>query len=222
MGGLLGMLAAGAGRGAADASQRMYDQEQAMKFEMGREELRMKYLDREMSARNAAAMERDRARSESAMIREDMKAAKDKEKYEREREGKLSDAEIAHKRAMEREGFRQSRMDSRALLNKSAGKSEKGILLSDGSYYMPMSPQGKLAVDLINAKKDPKFADSFYEAETRALVGQAANSIQGLSEGTVPTAKNMVRELYQPAVTQQERMMDVMRDPKTGALILKK
>ena len=44
------MLAAGAGRVQQTLRKEMYDQEQAMKFEMGREELRMKYLDREMSA----------------------------------------------------------------------------------------------------------------------------------------------------------------------------
>ena len=61
-------------------------------------------------------------------------------------------------------------MDS-ALLNKSAGKiRERYSAVSDGSYYMPMSPQGKLAVDLINAKKDPKFADSFYEKQRQEVL----------------------------------------------------
>jgi len=216
---LLGMLAAGAARGAGDASQRMFDQEQAMKFEMGREELRMKYLDREMSARGAAMAQREQIKSDAAMERDELKTARDQERYERERKDKLSDADIAHKRSLEKSGFIQNRMDARANKKALLGgeKQEKGITLSDGTYYVPLSPEGKKAVDLINAKKDTRFADALYEAEARGLVGQAASSIEGLTEGAVPTAKSMVRNLYNQQGTAQQQPSIKTYNPKTGS-----
>lgn len=220
---LLGMLAAGAGVGAARAAEKKFDYDNMMRFEMDREALRQQFLERKVMAKASADAENARIKNWMEQRRyEQTKADKDAE-YERKRKDGMTDSEIAHKRALEKENLKQSRMDARAnkraLLNSgSEGKQvneEDYVTLKDGRKYLPKTNLEKNARTYVIAGKAPSFEDAMDVLAQEKLISNAARDPMAIQKGMVGTAKDMVRQLYNQQ-GQEAQQKTLTYNPKTG------
>lgn len=220
---LLGMLAAGAGVGAARAAEKQFDYDNMLKFEMDRESLRQKFLDRRVIAR--AAAEAENARIKDWMEQKKYNQAKEDEqaKYDRNRKDSLSDAEVAHRRALEKENIKQGRMDARAakraLLEKGEGKStddENYVTLKDGTKYLPKTNLEKNARTYVKTGKAPNFEAAIDVLAQEKLIANAAKDPMYMQKGIVPVAGEMVRQLYNQPEQQNQSQKIMNYNPKTG------
>ena len=217
----LGILAAGAAQGAANASNmnvQAQNQVEAQDVQHGRDmqrdALREEYLNKRFD-------------KEVSMKREDAKAAgalRDME-YQRNRADKIVDNDAKHKQAIEIEGYKDkrtaasnaTRLQAAALRSKGAGESggsSKGLQLPSGETFTPNSPEYKLAVDLVKSGEYTDIKDAIRVVISRGLVSQSANSIQGLTEGTVPAARSMTGQLLggqQPAKVDRFKLEDLIK-----------
>lgn len=227
--GLLGMLAAGGAVGARNASNNNVIAQNELELtgarnnmEMDREMLRQKYLDKRYTTERADA--REDAKN-SALLNE--------MNYQRTRADKISDAELTHKQKLELEGVKESgrnaRSDKRiAAMNKSSdgkGSSGSGVMLPDGSEFIPNDADSKNAVNLVITRQADDIQDAYQKIYAMRLVSQAAGTPEGFRDGNIPTARNMSSQILRPRsnADQAEGVGGVMfeRDPKTGKLILK-
>lgn len=216
---MLGILAAGAAQGAANASNmnvQAQNQAEMQNMQHGRDlerdALREEFLNRRFD-------------KEVAIGRENAKAAgalRDQE-YQRNRADKLVDNEAKHKQAIEIEGFKDkrsaasnaTRLKAAELRSKGAeGGGGKGLQLPNGETFTPNSPEYKLAVDIVKSGVTDDLHEAINIVISKGLVSQSANSIQGLTEGTVNAARNMSGDLLGGAKKEQNVLKEW--NPKTG------
>ena len=194
---LLGMLAAGAGMGAARASN--LNTQAANELEIGdrREMLRMQFLEHQYQQGRADSLADAK---NNAILNE--------AKYKRDREDKLSDAELKHKQSKEildvQESGRNARTASTnasrkeaALLRKEGSPSTaKGALtLPDGRTFTANSPEYRFAVDLVNSGEAPDLATAIRIVISKGLVSQASNNPISFKEGSPAVARGMTEQL---------------------------
>ncbi len=212
-----GILAAGAAQGAANASNmnvQAQNQVEAQDLQHGRDlqrdALREEYLNKRFD-------------KEVSMKREDAKAAgalRDME-YQRNRADKLSDSGIEHDRRLQLEGVKESGRNARAdkriaamKVNGEAGGSGSGITLPNGEVFTPNDADSKAAANLVKLGLATDIQEGYQKVHALRLSGNAASSIQGLTEGTIPAAMKMSGEL----LNGQQKQQSVLKEwnPKTG------
>lgn len=194
---LLGMLAAGAAKGASDAANTIRATENAMNFEMGREMLRQQFLERQIGLQ-----------AEASRNLEQVKTANEQAKYARDRADKVSDADKSFSRSQELENIKaggrialedRKQSNRKALLDLSVGSSgsaqSSGLVMDDGNVFVPKSNEGRIAVDLVNSKQAKNLADAYRLMMAKGLVSASARSLEGLTDGTISNAKTMAQEL---------------------------
>lgn len=211
--GLLGMLAAGGAMGLRDASNQSVEALNRIELETMREELRQNYLDRRYQQRREDAIEGGK-----------IKALLDQTNYERERAGKLQDDEAKHKRNLEIERLKNARTSASNASRIEAAKIRSGYgnsVVSDGAAFNPKSPEGKAAQDLVDSKVAKNLPEAYEIIYAKGLAGRAAGSLGGLTKGIAPEAIDMSRQFLGGRNIQEEQIPGVIRDPKTGKLILK-
>lgn len=218
---MLGILAAGAAQGAANASNMNVQAQNQVEMQnmqhgrdLERDALREEFLNKRFD-------------KEVAIGRENAKAAgalRDQE-YQRNRADKMVDDEAKHKQAITLEGFKDkrsaasnaTRLQAAALRSKGAegGGTGKGLQLPNGETFTPNSPEYKLAVDIVKSGVTDDLHEAINIVISKGLVSQSANSIQGLTEGTVPAARSMSDQLLGG---QQKQEQSVLKEwnPKTG------
>lgn len=208
-----GILAAGAAQGAANASNMNVQAQNQVETQnmqhgrdMQRDALREEYLNKRFD-------------KEVSMKREDAKAAgalRDME-YQRNREDKRVDGETEFGRKLQLEGVRESGRNARAdkRLKVDGGGSSKGLQLPNGETFTPNSPEYKLAVDIVKSGVTDDLHEAINIVVSKGLVSQAANSIQGLTDGTVPAAQNMTGQLFNKQPAKQEQSILKEWNPKT-------
>lgn len=220
--GLLGMLAAGGAMGARDASNatvramnEMEMRQQNNNMEMDRERLRQQYLDKRYGQERADNMEMAKG-----------KAMLDERNYQRNRENKLADDEISHKRKLEIEDKRESGRTSRSNAKIAAMKDSlstgtkgggSGIELADGTIFSPNDADSKSAVNLVRLGLAKDIPDAYQKIYASKYTSSAASSVQGLREGTVPQSLKMSRDLFnisEDELTQTQPRLKY--NPKTG------
>lgn len=195
---LLGMLAAGAGMGAARASN--LNTQAANELEIGdrREMLRMQFLEHQYQQGRADNLADAK---NNALLNE--------AKYERDRGDKLSDAELKHKQSKELIGIQESGRNARTA-STNASRKEAALLRSgasagkgaDGQTFKPNSPEYRFATDLVNAgefdhlPEPERLSAAIRLVISRGLVGQAAGSVHGLTDGIVATSRRFGNELF--------------------------
>ena len=216
---MLGILAAGAAQGAANASNMNVQAQNQVEMQnmqhgrdLERDALREEFLNKRFD-------------KEVAIGRENAKAAgalRDQE-YQRNRADKLVDDDAKHKQAITLEGFKDkrsaasnaTRLQAAALRSKGAeGGSGKGLQLPNGETFTPNSPEYKLAVDIVKSGVTDDLHEAINIVISKGLVSQSANSIQGLTEGTVPAARSMTGDLLGGAKKEQTVLKEW--NPKTG------
>ena len=216
---MLGILAAGAAQGAANASNMNVQAQNQVEMQnmqhgrdLERDALREEFLNKRFD-------------KEVAIGRENAKAAgalRDQE-YQRNRADKLVDNDAKHKQAITLEGFKDkrsaasnaTRLQAAALRSKGAdGGSGKGLQLPNGETFTPNSPEYKLAVDIVKSGVTDDLHEAINIVISKGLVSQSANSIQGLTEGTVPAARSMTGDLLGSAKKEQTVLKEW--NPKTG------
>jgi len=206
MAGLLGVLAAGAARGARDVSN--------VNVAADREALRQKYeqqYEEYKYQRGRAAQKEDIA----AM------GAIEEQKYQRSREDKLSDTEAERKFKAEESAKDRASREKAAGIRASRGRGsgsgkaeDEGIMLDDGSMFYPNDADSKAAANLVKIGFADNIQDAYRLVYAKHYSGQAAGSIEGLTEGTVKTSKEMSKRLLQ---TDEDRQPIHRRyNPATG------
>lgn len=210
--GLLGMLAAGAGGGIRDASNASVQAQNQLEIEAARENLREEFYSRKYNRERADQI--SDAKSQGLL---------NQAAYERDRANKLADEETKHTRSKEIEGIKTSRSAASnaariqaAEIRKSGagGNGGSGIMLPDGSEFAPNDADSRAAVNLVNLGMADSIQDAYEKIYASKLTGRAAGSIQGLTEGIVPTAKDMSRQLFGSGAQTQPIIRDF--NPKTG------
>lgn len=217
--GLFGMLAAGGAVGAMNASNSNVEAQNRLEMDQSKERIREAFYNRRYSQSRADT--REDARSQALL-----NAAT----YERTRTDKLTDDEAKHKRGIEIEGIKSgrsaasnaARIQAAEIRKGSAGgKGGSGVMLPDGTEFIPNDADSRAAVNLVNLGMADSVPDAYEKIYANKLTGRAAGSIQGLREGIVPTAKSMSRQLLGSDIQSQDFIQETTRDPKTGRLILK-
>lgn len=214
-----GILAAGAAQGAANASNMNVQAQNQVETQnmqhgrdMQRDALREEYLNKRFD-------------KEVSMKREDAKAAgalRDME-YQRNRADKRVDGEAEFGRKMQLEGVKESGRNARAdkriaamnVNGETGSGSSKGLQLPNGETFTPNSPEYKFIVDGVKAGRFADLEEGLNFVVSKGLVSQAANSIQGLTDGTVPAAKNMTGQLFNKQPAKQQSVLKEW-NPKTG------
>lgn len=215
----LGILAAGAAQGAANASNmnvQAQNQVEAQDLQHGRDmqrdALREEYLNKRFD--KEVAINQENAKAAGAL--RDME-------YQRNRADKIVDNDAKHKQAIEIEGFKDkrtaasnaTRLQAAALRAKaSGGEGGKGLQLPSGETFTPNSPEYKLAVDIVKSGLTNDLNEAINIVISKGLVSQSANSIQGLTEGTVPAARSMTGQLLggqQPAKIDRYKLEDLIK-----------
>jgi hypothetical protein len=216
---MLGILAAGAAQGAANASNMNVQAQNQVEMQnmqhgrdLERDALREEFLNKRFD-------------KEVAIGRENAKAAgalRDQE-YRRNRADKLVDDEAKHKQAITLEGFKDkrsaasnaTRLQAAALRSKGAeGGSGSSITLPNGEVFTPNDADSKAAANLVRLGLAADLQEGYQKVHALRLSGNAASSIQGLTEGTIPAAMKMSGEL----LNGQQKQQDVLKEwnPKTG------
>ena len=212
-----GILAAGAAQGAANASNmnvqaqnQVESQNMQHGRDMQRDALREEYLNKRFD-------------KEVSMKREDAKAAgalRDME-YQRNREDKRVDGETEFGRKLQLEGVKESGRNARAdkriaamKVNGEAGGGGSAITLPNGEVFTPNDADSKAAANLVKLGLATDIQEGYQKVHALRLSGNAAGSIQGLTEGTIPTAMKMSGEL----LNGQQKQQSVLKEwnPKTG------
>lgn len=208
-----GILAAGAAQGAANASNmnvQAQNQVEMQNMQHGRDvqrdALREEYLNKRFD-------------KEVSMKREDAKAAgalRDME-YQRNREDKRVDGETEFGRKLQLEGIKESgrnaRADKRLKVDGETGGGS-AITLPNGDVFTPNDADSKAAANLVKLGLATDLQEGYQKVHALRLTGNAAGSIQGLTEGTIPTAMKMSGEL----LNGQQKQQSVLKEwnPKTG------
>lgn len=170
--GFLGMMAAGAARGARDASNANTDA--INKVEMiqmqGRanaqaEAVKQKYANMQFERNLAAKREDAAANREHDMAKLDKNAELTKEMNAQKIQGQMN-----------LEGYKQknrSALQAQKTKDAQSLSAKTGIL---GSAYKPMSSDGKIAMDLVNAGLAENMADAMDQVQERRMLGGIANN----------------------------------------------
>lgn len=217
--GLGGILMAGGAQGLANASNMNVQAQNQVEMQsmqhgrdLERDALREEFLNKRFD-------------KEVAIGRENAKAAgalRDQE-YQRNRADKLVDNDAKHKQAIEIEGFKDkrsaasnaTRLQAAALRSKGAeGGSGSSITLPNGEVFTPNDADSKAAANLVKLGLAADLQEGYQKVHALRLSGNAASSIQGLTEGTIPTAMKMSGEL----LNGQQKQQSVLKEwnPKTG------
>lgn len=204
----LGILAAGAAQGAANASNMNVQAQNQVEMQdmqhgrdLQRDALREEYLNKRFD-------------KEVSMKREDAKAAgalRDME-YQRNREDKRVDGETEFGRKLQLEGVKESGRNARAdkriaAMKVDGGGTSKGITLENGKQFVPSSPEYRLAMDMVNSGEYDNINDAIRVVISKGLLNQSASSPEGLLGNLVTPANKMTNELFnsQGRSVKQER-----------------
>lgn len=185
--GILGMMAAGGAVGLADASNKQVAAQQQMEMEGmradrvdQREALRQQYLERNFNIERQDR--KDMAKAQMQM---------EELKYNRNRNDKLTDAEMTHKQKLELEGMKESGRDRRSAASiAAANKRAADRMAATGGGGAAggggaRSSQGKLIEDMI-AMGLAKDATEAYNLATRSdLLRVALQNPMALSADTI-------------------------------------
>jgi hypothetical protein len=210
---MLGILAAGAAQGAANASNMNVQAQNVLEIDQNREALREEYLNRRFD-------------KELAVGRENAKAAgalRDME-YQRNRADKQVDNEAKHKQAIEIEGYRDkrsaannaTRLQAASIRGKASGGESDGgnpIILPNGQRFVPNDADSKAAANLVHIGAAKDIQEGYQKVYAMKLASPAAGSIQGLTEGMIPAATGMSGQL----LNGQQKEQNVLKEwnPKT-------
>ena len=205
-----GLLMAGGAQGLANASNMNVQAQNQVELggiqhgrDLQRDALREEFLNKRFDKEVAIGKENAKAAG----------ALRDME-YQRNREDKRVDGEAEFGRRLQLEGVKESGRNARAdkriaamKVNGEAGGSgsSKGLQLPNGETFTPNSPEYKLAVDIVKSGVTDDLHEAINIVISKGLVSQSANSIQGLTEGTVPAAQNMTGQLFNKQPVKQER-----------------
>jgi len=226
--GLLGMLAAGGAMGARDASNASVRAQNELEISNAREAMREEFLNRRFDRELDVA--RENAKAQAAQKEIDYQRsieAKDKQyTHEMKRTGLLNQGKLDAEAA--RNAGANARLDKRlaadkanAELKSSAGKVDKvdnkSITLPDGTTFTPNSTEYRFAVDMVKSGEYDNLKDAIRTVIANKLTGNAASSIEGIKEGTVPTARNMSNALFGTKPNKSELEFDY--DNKNKKLI---
>lgn len=215
----LGILAAGAAQGAANASNMNVQAQNQVEMQgmqhgrdLQRDALREEYLNKRFD-------------KEVSMKREDAKAAgalRDME-YQRNREDKRVDGETEFGRKLQLEGVKESGRNARAdkriaAIKVDGGGTSKGITLENGKQFVPSSPEYRLAMDMVNSGEYDNINDAIRVVISKGLLNQSASSPEGLLGNLVTPANKMTNELFnsQGRSVKQEQSILKEWNPKTG------
>lgn len=215
---MLGILAAGAAQGAANASNMNVQAQNQLEMQnmqhgrdLERDALREEFLNKRFD-------------KEVAIGRENAKAAgalRDQE-YQRNRADKLSDSDAEHGRRLQLEGVKESgrnaRADKRIAAMKVNGEASKGITLENGKQFVPSSPEYKLAMDMVNSGEYDNINDAIRVVISKGLLNQSASSPEGLLGNLVTPANKMTNELFNSQGRSVKQEQSVLKEwnPKTG------
>lgn len=201
MTGLLGVMAAGAARGARDASN-MNVQEQNIDR---REALRQHYETEKYSRMRKDAKE-DSVNAEIA----NQKMRKE------DRANKLIDDETKFGNDTKMEQMKQDGNDRRnAATNASKGGGKGGALGADGLSFDPLSKEGKAVADMLRFKRFTDPDEAYKVVYAAQLMGHAAGSIAGMSEGAMKVAQDYANKLF-PDKPGASAPREFVKNPKTG------
>jgi len=204
-----GILAAGAAQGAANASNMNVQAQNQVEIDLQRDALREEYLNKRFD-------------KEVSMKREDAKAAgalRDME-YQRNREDKRVDGETEFGRRLQLEGVKESGRNARAdkriaakKVNGEAGSSGSAITLPNGDVFTPNDADSKAAANLVRLGLATDIQEGYQKVHALRLSGNAVGSIQGLTEGIIPTAMKMSGELLngQPVKKERYKLEDLIK-----------
>jgi len=195
--GFLGMMAAGAAMGARDASNASVRAQNELEIGNAREQLREEYANKRFDKELAVARENTKA---AGLLRD--------QEYQRNRADKQTDTEAEYKRRLEleniKEAGRNARSDKRisaadarakATGSSSDGVSSKGITLPSGEQFVPNSSEYRFIVDGVKSGTFKDIDEGMRFLVSKGLVSQAAGSMQGIRNGSVPEAQNMSNQL---------------------------
>lgn len=196
----LGILAAGAAQGAANASNMNVQAQNQLEMQdvqhgrdLQRDALREEYLNKRFD--KEVAINKENAKAAGAL--RDME-------YQRNRADKQVDSESEFKRKLQIEGVKESGRNARADKRIAAMKSvsgdtgssgDAGITLPNGERFVPNDADSKAAANLVKLGLAADIQEGYQKVHALRLSGNAASSIQGLTEGTIPTAMKMSGQL---------------------------
>ncbi len=218
----LGILAAGAAQGAANASNMNVQAQNQLEMEdarhgrdMQRDALREEYLNKRFD--KEVAINQDNAKAAGAL--RDME-------YQRNRADKIVDNDAEFKRKMQIEGVKESgrnaRTDKRIAAMKASGNggvdgSSKGITLENGKQFIPSSPEYRLAMDMVNSGEYDNINDAIRVVISKGLLNQSASSPEGLLGNLVTPANKMTNELFNSQGRSVKQEQSVLKEwnPKT-------
>lgn len=201
MTGLLGVMAAGAARGARDASN-MNVQEQNINQ---REALRQHYETEKYSR-----MRKD-AKEDSANAGEANQRIR-----EEDRANKLSDTELDREfKAGESAKERESKRSIAALRENAKGGGKGGGSGEDGLYFDPLSKEGKAVADMLRFKRFTDPDEAYKVVYAAQLMGYAASSIAGMTDGAMKVAQDYANKLF-PDKPGKSTNVSRTYNPQTG------
>lgn len=219
--GLLGMLAAGGAMGARDASNASTRAQNELEIGNAREMLREEFLNRRFDRELDVAKENAKAQA----AQNELKYQRDQEDKASQREHEIRKTGLLNQGKLDAEDRRNAganaRLERRIAADMAKSSTEKvdnkSITLPNGTTFTPNSPEYRLAVDMVKSGEYDNLNDAIRTVISKGLVSQAAGSIQGITEGTMPTARNMSNELF--GVKQKQSGYELNFDPKTKKLI---
>lgn len=214
----LGILAAGAAQGAANASNMNVQAQNQLEMQdmqhgrdLQRDALREEFLNRRFDKEVAIGRENAKA----AGILRDME-------YQRNRADKQADSEAEFKRRLQLEGIKESgrnaRADKRIAAMNAAGEgrnaSDKGILLPNGEIFVPNDADSKAAANFFKLGLVADMQEGYQRVHALRLSGQAATSMEGLGKTTADAAMALSGNL----LGKQKQEQSVLKEwnPKTG------
>lgn len=214
--GLLGSLAAGAAMGARDASNQSTAAQNALELDQQREQLREHFLNERFNKQRA--VDKEDAAAQGLL---------NQANYERDRANKLADTDAEHKRRLEilgmEESGRNTRLDKQIAAAKkevsgstSDKKSPDSITLDNGTEFVPNDADSKNAVNMVKLGLAKNLPEAYQKIYARGFSSQAAGSVQGLTEGAIPTALGMSKNLLNNEQAAPQQNLIKEWNPKTG------
>ena len=208
-----GMLVAGGAMGARTAANANVQAQNNLELDQAREALREQFHTQRYQQARADAKENFQSQ-----------ALLNQARYEQQRGDKLTDAELRHKQNMALEDRKDkrsaasnaTRLQSALLRKESGGGGSKGnVTLGDGTEFTPRSSEFKVAADMVDTGLAKTIPEAYQIMISKGLISQAAQNPMSYKEGSVPVAKDMVRNLFSNDVVPNKEKVRSF-NPKTG------
>lgn len=203
-----GMLVAGGAMGARTAANANVQAQNDLELDQAREALREQFHTQRYQQARADAKENFQSQ---ALLNQAL--------YERERGDKLTDDERKHKQSMaleDRKDKRSAASNATRLQSALLRKESKGnVTLGDGTEFTPRSSEFKVAADMVDTGLAKTIPEAYQIMISKGLISQAAQNPMSYKEGSVPVAKDMVRNLFSNDVVPNNEKVRSF-NPKTG------